>query len=85
MILNINGNFPEIPEQFSSDVHALIFTLMDLIRRVYASREIHQDDPDKAVEATIAWGRERHPEILDMSPEEIAQILRHRGLINPRS
>lgn len=80
MILSINAEFPEIPEQYSPDVHALIFTLMDLIRRAYAVREIHQD-PDKVVEATIAWSRERHPEILDKSPEELAQILRQRGLL----
>lgn len=81
MILSINSDYPEIPEQYSSEIHALIFTLMDLIRRAYAVKGAHQDDPERAIEAAIKWARDRYPEIPGKSPEELAQILRQRGLI----
>ena len=80
MILRIISDYPEIPEQLSPEVHAIVFNLMDLIRRACAAQKTDQMDPEKAVEATIAWAREKHPEVSSKTPEELAQILRHRGL-----
>jgi len=80
MRLVIDMDYPEIPEQFSSNVYALVFGLLNLIRRTCSARGSLQEDPEKAIEATIAWGRERHPEILEKTPEELAELIEQRRL-----
>ena len=84
MRITINENYPEIPEYLSSDVHLLIFNLLALIRRTYMAQETNQVTPEKAVEASIAWARERHPEVLDKTPTEIAELISQKRLAMSR-
>ena len=79
MRITINENYPEIPEYLSSDVYLLIFNLLALIRRTYTA-QMNQVSPEKAIEASIAFARERHPEVLDKTPAEIAEIIRQKRL-----
>ena len=80
MRLSIDMSYPEIPEQLSQDVYALVFGLLNLIRKTCVTRRIPQDDPEKAIEATIAWARERHPEIQEMTPQELAELIKRQRL-----
>ena len=80
MRITINENYPEIPEYLSSDVYLLIFNLLALIRRTYTAQEMNQVTPEKAIEASIAFAREHHPEVLDKTPAEIAELISQKRL-----
>ena len=84
MRISINENYPEIPEYLSSDVYLLIFNLLALIRRTYKAQEMNQVSPEKAIEASIAFARERHPEVLDKTPAEIAELISQKRLAMSR-
>ena len=83
MRITINENYPEIPEYLSQDVYLLIFNLLALIRRTYTA-QMNQVSPEKAIEASIAFARERHPEVLDKTPAEIAELISQKRLAMSR-